>query len=220
MPASWRARRAPPSAGRPFILVLSLLLGGMGVAIDSTAGERERMSLEALLLNPVPRWALVAGKLMATLCFSAGALSLSLAALAVLPGMVSFADFGGAFELPVGLVFALLCPLMVSGAAAQMMVASFARSFKEAQTTLSLMNLLPMVPGLAMVLLPVVPRTWMFAVPVLSEEVLISRLVRGEEVQPLHLAVALAAGTAWAALAVAGAIRLYRSERLLFGASS
>jgi len=57
-------------------------------------------------------------------------------------------------------------------------------------------------------------------VPLLSEEVLISRLVRGEEVQPLHLVVALAAGAAWAALAIAGTIHLYRSERVLFGTSS
>lgn len=204
----------------PFILVISLMLGGMGVAIDSTAGERERGSLEALLINPVPRWAFVTGKLAATMCFSAGALALSLAGLAVLPKVVSFADFGGAFGLPSGTVFALLCPLMVFSGAVQMMVASFARSFKEAQTTLSLLNLLPMAPGLAMVLLPVVPKTWMFAVPMLSEEMLISRLVRGEEVPPQHLAVAMAAGLAWAALAVAGTIRLYRSERVLFGASS
>lgn len=204
----------------PFILVLSLLLGGMGVATDSTAGERERGSLEPLLINPAPRWAFVVGKLLAILCFSVGALALCVAGLALLPRVISFSDFGGAFELPALLAFGLLCPLMVTASAFQMVVASFARTYKEAQTTLSLLNLLPMVPGVAILLLSVVPRSWMFLVPVLSEELLIYKLVRGEVPEPHHMAIAVGSGVLWAALTVAAAVRLYRGERVLFGASS
>jgi len=203
----------------PLILVLSLFMGGMGVATDSTAGERERGSLEPLLINPVPRWAFVAGKLMATACFSGGAMLISLGGLALLPRVVSFTDFGGVFALPFGVTFVLLLPLMVTAGAMQMVVASFARSFKEAQTTLGLLNLVPALPGMFMVFLPVVPKAWMFVVPMLSEEVLISRLVRGESADPRHLALALAAGLGWAGLAVAATVRLYRSERVLFGAA-
>jgi len=204
----------------PLILVLSLFMGGMGVATDSTAGERERGSLEPLLINPVPRWAFVLGKLMATACFSFAAMAMCLAGLALLPRVVSFTDFGGVFALPLGTTVLLLLPLGVTAGALQMVVASFAKSFKEAQTTLGFLNLIPAVPGMFMVFLPVVPKPWMCVVPMLSEEVLISRLVRGEGVEPGHLLMALASGLAYAAVAVVVTVRLYRSERVLFGASS
>jgi sodium transport system permease protein len=123
------------------------------------------------------------------------------------------------FALPVGTAFLLLCPLMITAGAAQMVVASFARSFKEAQTTLGFLNLVPGLPGMFMVFTPVVPKAWMFLVPMFSEEVLLSRLVRGESVDPRSFAVAIAAGLLWAALAVGATVRLYRSERVLFGAS-
>jgi sodium transport system permease protein len=70
------------------------------------------------------------------------------------------------------------------------------------------------------VFLPLVPKMWMFLVPMLSEEVLISRLVRGESVEPRYLALAMLSSLAWAAVAVAATVRLYRSERVLFGATS
>ncbi|HVE86422.1 MAG TPA: ABC transporter permease [Myxococcales bacterium] len=204
----------------PLLLVISLFMGGIGVATDSTAGERERGSLEPLLINPIPRWALVLGKLLATMSFSAGALVLGLMGLALLPRVVSFAELGAAFSLPSVAVFALLVPLMVTASGVQMVVASFARTFKEAQTTLALLNLLPMAPGVVLAFLPVVPKTWMFLVPVLSEEVLVSKLVRGEGVDAGHLAVAMAAELGWAALVITVAVRLYRSERVLFGTSA
>ncbi|HEY8206864.1 MAG TPA: ABC transporter permease [Myxococcaceae bacterium] len=204
----------------PLILVLSLFMGGMGVATDSTAGERERGSLEPLLINPVPRWAFVIGKLAATACFSGGAMLACLGGLALLPRVVSFTDFGGVFALPFGTTILLLLPLMVTAGAMQMVVASFAKTFKEAQTTLGFLNLVPAVPGMFMVFLPLVPKMWMFLVPMLSEEVLISRLVRGESVEPRYLALAMLSSLAWAAVAVAATVRLYRSERVLFGATS
>lgn len=203
----------------PFILLLSLFMGGMGVATDSTAGERERGSLEPLLINPVPRWAFVLGKLLATVTFSASALALSLGGLAMLPRVVSFTDFGGVFALPAGQAFLVLVPAMFTAAAVQMLVASFARSYKEAQTTLGLLNLAPGVPGMFLVFTPVVPKAWMFVIPMFSEEVLLSRLVRGEAADPKFLAIAMATGLGWAALAVAATIRLYRGERVLFGGS-
>ena len=98
-----------------------------------------------------------------------------------------------------------------------MLVASFARSFKEAQSTLALLNFAVVLTAAVLFLLPPVPKLWVFAIPLISEEVLLSRMLRGEMLEPLHVAVAMAAGVAWAALAVAAVVHLYRSEKLLFG---
>src|SRR5271170_4365402 len=67
----------------PYFLILSALIGGMWLAIDSTAGERERASLEPLLINPVPRDRILLGKVMATAVFSLSSLSLGLLAFMV-----------------------------------------------------------------------------------------------------------------------------------------
>lgn len=201
----------------PMFLLLTIFASTLAISTDSTAGERERGSLEPLLINPVPRWALVAGKLAATVTFALGALALVLAGLMLLPSFVSFTALGGDFALRPLAAFGLLFPLVVTLCSVQMLVASFARSFKEAQSTLALLNFAVVLTAAVLFLLPPVPKLWVFAIPMISEEVLLSRMLRGEVLEPLHVVVSMASGVAWAAVAVSAVIYLYRSEKLLFG---
>ena len=64
----------------PYILMITAFTGGMHLAIDSTAGEKERKSLEPLLINPVPRWQIMLGKMLATATFAFASLTLTLVA--------------------------------------------------------------------------------------------------------------------------------------------
>jgi sodium transport system permease protein len=204
----------------PVFALMAVLMGGLNVAIDITAGERERGSLEPLLLNPVPTSAIVIGKWLSAVLAAILSMAVNLAASKVAIMRVPLQDLGlrtemGAPEI-VGFVLATL-PLALLAPAAQMLMATFARSFKEAQTYLNLVMLLPMIPGFIASISPFKEQTWMFLVPSLAQTLLMEAVMRGETpaVQSFLLA---ASGTLLAAAAcLYAAIRLLKSERIIFG---
>jgi sodium transport system permease protein len=205
----------------PYFLVLSVLIGGMWLAIDSTAGERERQSLEPLLVNPVGRGAVLLGKLLATAAFSGASLVLGLLAFYAAGRLIPAgeaglsAGIGGRFVLRALLVMA---PLVLLVSIAQIFIASFARSFREAQTYLGLAQLVPLFPSIVMIVSPLRPESWLTAVPLMGQQIQVLALLRGEAV-PVA-AVGLGALTTFAATAAVFALslRLYRSERVAISA--
>jgi len=201
----------------PYFLILTALIGGMWLAIDTTAGERERQSLEPLLVNPVGRAAVLMGKTLATAAFSMASLILGLLAFVVV-GHLMPADEAG-LGLSIGLHFvlgalAVMTPLVLLIAIAQIWVASFARSFREAQTYLGLAQLLPLVPSILMMAVPMRPRLWMSAVPLFGQQVTVLRLLRGEPVSSQAIFLGLSVTLATAALIFWLTLRLLRSERV------
>lgn len=203
----------------PYFVVMSLFMGGMAVAIDTTAGERERQSLEPLLVNPVPRGAFVLGKAAAAAFFSALALTETLVGFGFLPLALPPERLGFTLLLDPGVllrVLAVAVPLLLLANALMALVAVRARSFRQAQTTISLLMLLPAIPGVLLALSPVKPQGWMQVTPFLAEQVIVSRLVRGEAVEPLAYAAAMAASLLAAALILAVTVRLFESGKLLF----
>ncbi len=152
----------------PLFLLMAVFIGGMNIAIDATAGERERGSLEPLLINPVSRARLMGGKWGATTVFSAVVLLLMVAVTALMTSIVSFEGLG--VDLSLGardalLMLALTLPLAPLATALQLLLATFARSFKEAQTYLSLLLFVPMAPGIVLGLHPVQSEAWMMVIP-------------------------------------------------------
>jgi len=205
----------------PYLFVLTIFIGGMYLAIDLTAGERERQSLEPLFANPVPRWQIFLGKLAAICAFSAASLVICLLAFGVIGGFVPTEKLGMEIDLGPGFalrVLLLQLPMIVLLAALQSMVAAFAKSYREAQTYLSFLMMLPLLPSIMLMMLPFKPQGWMYAVPLLGQHLGILDLVRGNGLSPQSLAMCLG-GTALAALLAAGAtVQLYRSERLAISA--
>lgn len=200
----------------PYLLILSAFIGGMYLAIDTTAGERERRSLEPLLLSPAGRGQILAGKLLATATFASLSLAMSVAAFAVSVRFVPAADLGMDLRLPAttALVMLLTClPVPFLAAAMQILVCAFARSFREAQTWAQLLMFVPMVPSLVLVLQPLVPEAWMMAVPLLSQAVLIVELARGSMPPAAMLAGSAAATLAATLLLSLIARRLFYTER-------
>jgi sodium transport system permease protein len=201
----------------PYFFVITMFMGGMYLAIDLTAGERERQSLEPLFANPVARWKIFAGKLAAICTFSATSLLISLTAFSVVGHFLPVDKLG--MELELGVRFALTVllmalPLIVLLAALQSMVAAFAKSYREAQTYLSLLMLVPALPSVLLMAMPVKPQEWMYAVPLLGQHLGVMQVLRGDGVT-MHQMLFCLGGSAVAALvAVWVTAQLYRSERL------
>ena len=201
----------------PYFLILTALLGGMWLAIDSTAGERERQSLEPLLINPVPRAQILLGKLLATALFSFSSLVLGLLAFLAVGHLLPSDEPGLALSIGPGFIVKALpvfVPLVVLIAAAQIWVASFARSFREAQTYLGLAQLVPLVPSILLMAVPMRPQLWMSAIPIFGQQVAILHLLRGEAVNPAGIAIGVVVTLAATLLVFWLTLRLYASERV------
>ena len=205
----------------PYLFVLTIFIGGMYLAIDLTAGERERQSLEPLFANPVPRWKILLGKLAAIAAFSTASLLICLLAFGVVGRFIPTEKLG--MEVDLGWRFAshvllLQLPMIALLAALQSMVAAFAKSYREAQTYLSLLMLLPILPSILLMVMPIKPQDWMYAVPLLGQHLGILDLLRGGGVGAHQLGLCLAGSAAAALLAVLVTMQLYRSERLAISA--
>jgi sodium transport system permease protein len=212
------------SALLPFLLMFAAFMGGFYLAVDTTAGERERQSLEPLLVNPASRLQLMLGKFGATVAFSLAASTLGIAAFAF--GLVAFRKLATLEVLGLDLavdarvwlsVLVLLVPVTMLASSIQMLVAAFSRTFREAQTYVQVLMFVPMIPCFIVVFNPVRPALHDMAIPFWSQVLLISRLFRGQEVEGSLMLAAGAATIAAAALVGAAVVQLYRGERLLFG---
>ncbi|HZH03580.1 MAG TPA: ABC transporter permease subunit [Myxococcaceae bacterium] len=204
----------------PLFLLMAAFVGGMNVAVDATAGERERGELESLLVNPVMRLALVIGKWLAAVVVSVAALLLTLVAFALTLRLIPLADLGLRATLnghQALRALAILIPLSCATTAFQMGIATIARSVKEAQTYVSLLMLIPVVPGIFLSISPVRTAGWMASIPVLGQELLLNDTLRGDPVSEVRLVVAGATAVLMTALALAATARLLNREQVIFG---
>ena len=205
----------------PYFFIIGAFIGGMAIAIDTTAGERERQSLEPLLVNPVARWRILAGKLAATTTFAIATVLLSVLAFAVVGRLMPterigmILDIGAAFVVRTMIV---MLPLAALIASVQTLVAAFAKSYREAQTYVSLLMLVPIVPVLLLSFLPYKAKLWMYAVPLMGQQIVIARLVRGDAVPGAALVVCFVCTALVAVLACVVTARIYRNERLAISA--
>jgi sodium transport system permease protein len=211
-----QSRAALMMAMLPYFLVLSAFVGGMYLAIDTTSGERERGSLEALLLTPASRAQILWGKMAATALFAAASLMICVLAFAVSMRFIPTAGLGLSLTLSPLTVLQMavvVLPLALLAAAAQTIVASFAQSFREAQTYLQFLVLIPAIPSILLAINPVKPDPWMSWVPLFSQTVQVNLLARGEA--PGAAAIALAALLTLLAAGLLGqlAVKLFSRER-------
>jgi len=201
----------------PYFLILSAFVGGLWLAIDSTAGERERASLEPLLVNPVPRARILAGKVLATSAFSLASLILSLLAFMIAGHFLPAGELALSLRLGplvVGAILPIMIPLVLLLVVAQILVTSFASTAREAQTYLSLLQLLLVIPSVVLSVLPFRPQLWMYAVPLLGQQLSIVQLLRGETLSASAPGLCAAVTLLVAVGAFHYARRNYESERL------
>jgi len=201
-----------------YLLLFATLMGGFHLAIDSTAGERERGSLEPLLTTPVARADLLLGKMAATMCYMMLSLTLTVAGFTValyfapLEQMGMSSNFGPLVALKIILILAPFVPL---GAALMTLVASFTKSYKEAQTYLGFVLLVPTLPLIIATFLNTRPDLSLMWIPSLSQHLLIIELIKAEPLNLGYLGVSTTSTLLFGALLAWLAIRLYDRERLL-----
>jgi sodium transport system permease protein len=201
-----------------YFIVFATLMGGLYVAIDTTAGERERGSLEPLLALPVHRHELVIGKILAAAAWMVLSLSLTVTAFAVslrflrLDALGMAANFGPRVALA---VIALMLPFVLLGAALMTLVASFTRSYREAQSWLTAVLLVPTVPIIFAAIYQVPSRLTLMWIPSLSQHLLINSLLRAEPVATANVVLSAGATLAFAVVLGGIATRLYRREKIL-----
>jgi len=201
-----------------YFFIFALLMGGMYLAIDTTAGERERGSLEPLLSLPVTRGQLILGKIMATCVFMAASLMLSLLAFYVVLKFMPLEQLGMTpnFGLPVVFAaFLLLLPFILLGASLMTLVASFTKSYKEAQTWLSVVLIAPTLPILVVSILTLRPKLEFMFVPSLSQHLILVDMVKNEPLNGLHIAISVCSTLVFGAILTWVCARLYRREGLL-----
>jgi sodium transport system permease protein len=201
-----------------YLIILAMFMGGMYLAIDSTAGERERGSLEPLFTTPAPRAALVYGKILATASYMLVSLTLTVLACAVVVQFLRLENFGMSANLGPGTALALIAvtaPLILAGAALMTVVASFTKTYREAQTYVGFVMLIPTLPLAFVTLLNLKPTLPLMAVPSLSQHFLMNALLRDDPVDPLAIAVSAGASLALGVVLAWIAARLYTRESIL-----
>ena len=219
--ASDVARGAQFLAFLPYMLILGAFMGGMYLAIDTTAGERERQSLEPLLATPVARGRIMLGKLSATSAFAIASLFLTLVAFAVMLPQLPLTKLGLKFNLGPTVFLQLLlalAPVVLLASSLQTLIAANAKSYREAQSWLGLFTIVPAIPSMIMMVVPVKAQLWMFAVPLLAQHQAIMRLVRAEGINATEWAVLIGSGLAIAGAAAVVTARIYHRESLAVSA--
>jgi sodium transport system permease protein len=214
--ATPQARGAMVFAMLPYFLVLTAFMGGMFLAIDATAGERERHSLEPLFINPVSTASVLLGKLAAICTFSLVSVVIGLSAFAI-AGYYLPADLQTTVVLDVHfalMALPLMLPLVLLIAIVQTLVTAYSKNFREAQTWLGLIQLIPMIPSILLTILPFKPQLWTFAIPLLGQQLAFMRLLRGESVTWLQGGMCTVATLLSVVALFYVAKRIYASERL------
>jgi sodium transport system permease protein len=205
----------------PMTTLILCITGGMAVAIDCTAGERERGSLEPLLLHPVKLSELVVGKWLAVALYASVVVLLAVSGYVVtllyLPLKIDLPLNFGWREF--GLFSLVAVPLAAMMGSVLMLIATFGRSYKEAQTYASyLITAASFVPVIA-IFSSLKDGLWQLFVPVLGANMVFMRVLRGEAVGAEHLLLPTLVSVAGIFICLTVVSHLLHREEIVFGRS-
>ena len=201
-----------------YFVLFAVLTGGLYIAIDATAGERERGSLEPLLTLPVTRSVLLGGKVLATSAYMCLSLAISLGAFVAVFRFLPLERLGMNARLGAGtaLAFFTIClPFVPLGATLMSFVASFTRSYREAQSYLAGVLLVPTLPIAFASIYSLQTKSYLMLIPSLSQHLLMTSLLKGEPVAPADVLMSAASSLAAAAVLFVWTQRQWRRETML-----
>jgi sodium transport system permease protein len=203
----------------PYFIIFAIFNGASPIVIDATAGERERKSLEPLLINPVMRRDFVFGKTMAAFPFSIATLGVTLIGFGIVLNVIPIEKYLG-IQLSMNVlsllsIFLVCLPVVFLASAIQMLVATFARTTKEAGTYLPFIALIPSLPGMALAFFPVKANLWLMLIPTFGQQLLINQMMRLEPINFWNIVtstlatILVSAGITWLA------VILYKREKVI-----
>jgi sodium transport system permease protein len=205
----------------PYFIIFAIFNGASPVIIDATAGERERGSLEPLLINPLRRGWVAVGKMLAAMPFATLNLLITLAGFAAIFRILPIEELIGAqigFDIGTLVAVFLIClPIVFLACAVETLIASFTKTTKEAGTYLPFVALIPSLPGLALVFLPVKPDLWTMLIPTFGQQILINQFLRSEPILGMNIGISTVFTILISIILTYVAIRLYESERIITG---
>jgi len=204
----------------PYFIIFGVFSSSSSIIIDSTAGERERKSLEPLLINPVPRRVFVFGKILSSFPFSIANLALTLIGFGLVFNVIPLEKYLG---MQLGLnvttliwIFLICLPVIYLASAIQIVAASFARTSKEAGNYLPFIALIPSLPGLALAFFPVKSNLWLMLIPTFGQQLLINQLLRLEPISAWNIITSVLATLLVSVLFTWLGILLYKREQVMF----
>ncbi len=186
--------------------LVSAFSGGMNVAMDSIAGERERRSLLPLLMHPVTRLDVLLGKWLAVAAFALTSLALNVLGFALLLRRVP------AWQIAFGLI-----ALSLLAAALEIWVSTVCRGVKEANTYLSMLVFLPMGFGMFMVFSPVAGQLWWNFLPVAGQQLELEASMRGGQLDMFGIVFLTLVTVAVAGLALLAAADRLEQDDVVYG---
>ena len=190
--ASAQSRSSQMTAMVPWMVMMAVLFGGLTVALDTTAGERERASLEPLLTNPITPFSLVLGKWMAASVVAMAIAAISVSSFFPAKLLIQSEALQAMFRFGPGeaiLFLIMLLPLAAAVSAVLMLAAIYGRTYKEAQSrsTVALLAF-QMAPMIAIMDFSG-EKPWHLLVPSLAQQTVMLRVLRGDELHLQHLMV-------------------------------
>jgi sodium transport system permease protein len=212
--ASVQARASRMTAMVPMFIIMAVLYGALTAALDSTAGERERGSLEPLLMNPVPHSALVWGKWGAVALM--GMVVALLSSLSFVPAqwLLKSDSLQAMFQFGMGEVLAfwlLQIPLAAGLSGLLMALAIRSKTFKEAQASSTLIVTAVSLAPMVSLLNPGGDAPWYLWVPGLAQNTLMMAVLKGEALRWEQVLPGVVIGFGLAAVALAYVARSMRA---------
>jgi sodium transport system permease protein len=203
----------------PYILLTLSVLGGMYAAVDLTAGEKERGTMQTLLVAPIRPVEIVVAKFLAVWLLSmlslvANLASLSLTVSRLLPSGAASLDSGN-----LALALVVLVPVTLTTSAIFLTIAAFARDFRDGQTLLTPMYMMVVLPAAVVAMPTITLNPWTAFVPVVNVTLLIKALFQREASGELVF-LTLVSASVYAAVAIAAAVHVFHRETVLVGERS
>jgi sodium transport system permease protein len=197
------------------ILFLPVFICGLSTAGDTTPGERARRTMEVLLAQPARAWELVVGKWLTAGCLAIACITLELALAHAILSWLPLEEIGMSWSLnwaDLALLIVVTIPLCLFASGMQVALAMNAKSFKEAQSVLSFVTLVPLIPGVVVSMMELKTATWLYMVPMLSNQTLLREMTKGD-VGILPFVMTFSCSALVALLAVGFASWRMKSER-------
>ncbi|GIU14108.1 MULTISPECIES: ABC transporter permease [unclassified Shewanella] len=199
-------------------MIYAVFISGMNLAIDTSAGERERNSLALLLSHPVSTWEIVIAKVTAVTIFAMVGLVLTLIVSKFAYAFVPWQELGFAVSVNTSFIVMMLivgAPVAIMAACLQLFVSFMAKSFKEAQSYITIVLMVPMMLAMA-ASYNIAPETiqWL---PVSGQLQALIEFIKGRELPLTQLAVSSAATLAIALALAIGMQKSLKSEKIVFG---
>ncbi|MCG9729092.1 ABC transporter permease subunit [Shewanella sp. Isolate13] len=199
-------------------MIYAVFISGMNLAIDTSAGERERNSLALLLSHPVSTWEIVIAKIIAVTIFAMVGLVLTLIVSKFAYAFVPWQELGFAVSVNTNFMLMMLivgAPVAIMAACLQLFVSFMAKSFKEAQSYITIVLMVPMMLAMA-ASYNIAPETiqWL---PVSGQLQALIEFIKGRELPMMQLAVSSAFTLAIALGLAVGMQKSLKSEKIVFG---